>query len=93
MDDPWSLERMAIRTARERFGALVDRVADGSRVLVCRRSTPMAVLLPRGDYDRLVELARRDEQLAAVLRGRGLHVDPWTTTNLVEALASVGEWR
>lgn len=84
------LERMPIRTVRESFGALVDSVASGRRILVCRRTTPMAVLLPRGDFDTLDELARRDQQLAAVLRGRGYAIDPWTTTNLIETLARLG---
>jgi prevent-host-death family protein len=88
-----SLERMPIRAVRESFGALVDSVATGRRILVCRRTTPMAVLLPRGDFDTLDELAHRDEQLAAVLRGRGFVIDPWTTTNLIEAVAQLGERR
>lgn len=91
MYDPSSLERMAIRRVRESFGAVVDTVASGRRILVCRRSTPLAVLLPKSDYTALAELEQRDEQLAAVLRGRGVRVDPWTTTNLIEALAKVGE--
>ena len=47
MHDPSSLERMAIRRVREGFGALVDTVASGRRIVVCRRSTPLAVLLPQ----------------------------------------------
>ncbi|MDQ3954137.1 MAG: hypothetical protein M3285_01120 [Actinomycetota bacterium] len=81
---------MAIRRVRESFGALVDTVASGRRILVCRRSMAMAVLLPKDDYATLAELDQRDQQVAAVLRGRGIVVDPWTTPNLVEALARVG---
>jgi prevent-host-death family protein len=93
MDDPSNLERMPIRAARASFGALVDRVAAGSRVVVCRRSTALAVLLPKGDYETLAELAGRDEQIGAVLRGLGVDVDPWTTPNVVEALVRLGERR
>lgn len=91
MHDPSSLERMAIRRVRESFGALVDTVASGRRIVVCRRSTPLAVLLPQDDYAALVELHQRDQQIAAVLRGRGVLVEPWNTTNLIEALAKVAE--
>lgn len=93
MDDPSNLERMPIRAARASFGELVDRVAAGSRVVVCRRSTALAVLLPKRDYEVLAELAARDEQIGAVLRGLGVDVEPWTTPNVVEALVRLGEQR
>lgn len=93
MHDVSNLQRMPIRAARASFGALVDRVADGTRVLVCRRSTPLAVLLPKSDYYELAELAARDEQLAAALRGLGAGVDPWMTPNIVEAVVRLGATR
>lgn len=93
MEDPSTLERMPIRAARASFGELVDRVAAGSRVVVCRRSTALAVLLPKRDYEVLAELAARDEQVGAVLRGLGVDVEPWTTPNVVEALVRLGEHR
>ena len=83
------LQRMPIRAARERLGALVDRVASGSYVLICRRSTPLAVLLPAGDFDLLAETVRREEELAAILRGRGYDVEPWTTPTVLEVVTRV----
>jgi prevent-host-death family protein len=93
MHDVSNLQRMPIRAARASFGALVDEVAEGTRVLVCRRTTPLAVLLPQSDYQELVDLASRDEQLAAVLRGLGADVDPWTTPKIVEAVVRLGDAR
>ena len=88
-----NLQRMPIRAARASFGALVDKVARGTRILVCRRTIPLAVLLPQADHQQLVDLAARDEQLAAVLRGLGVDVDPWTTPTIVEAVVRLGDPR
>ena len=84
-------EPIAIRTARGRFGALVDRVAEGQPVLICRRSMPLAVLVPAGQYEELVETVRREQSLAAVLRARGVEVGPWTTAGVLEAVVRLLE--
>lgn len=79
-------QRIPIRAARERFGALVDRVAGGTYVLICRRSTPLAVLVPADDFDRLAESLRQEEELAAILRGRGFDVEAWSTPTVLEVV-------
>ena len=85
-------EPISIRTARGRFGTLVDEVAgDGPPALICRRSTPLAVLMPVAQYEELAETVRRDQSLAAVLRGRGLLSGSWTTTAVLEAVVRLIE--
>lgn len=81
---------IGIRRARADFGGLVDRVADGEYALICRRSTPLAVLLPAIDLESFKELVRREQELDAVLRGRGYVVRPWTTPKILEALTKLG---
>ncbi len=83
------LEPMAIRAARARFGELVDRVARGGYFLILRHSSPLAVLLPASDYERLAEVSRRDQELAAVLRGHGYEVTPWSTATVLEVVARI----
>lgn len=83
---------MPIPRARESFGGLVGTVASRRRV-ACRRSTPVAVLPPQGEYAELAELHQRDQQIAVVLRGRGVLVEPWSTTKLIEAPAKGVEQR
>ena len=80
-----------IRTAREIFSRLVDRVAGGEPVLICRRSTPLAVLLGAAQYEELAETVRRDQSLAAILRARGIALDSWTTSGVLEAVARLIE--
>lgn len=82
---------ISIHAARGRFGSLVDEVAGGGAALICRRSTPMAVLLPATHYDQLAETVRRDQSLAAVLRARGIQLDAWTTASVLEAVVSLIE--
>ena len=82
-----SLETMPIRHMREGFGT---SVASGRRIVVCRRSNPLGVLLPKEADTELVEL---DQEIAAVLRGRVGLAEAWNFTNLIEALAKVAERR
>jgi len=84
-----ALQPMAIRAARGRFGELVDRVARGGYFLILRHSSPLAVLLPAKDYEELAEVSRRDRELAAVLRGHGYEVAPWSTTTVLEVVARI----
>lgn len=84
-------EPISIRTARGRFGSLVDRVAEGHPALILRRSTPLAVLLPAAQYEELAETVRRDQSLAAILRARGIALDSWTTAGVLEAVARLLE--
>lgn len=81
---------IGIRRARADFGGLVDRVAGGEYALICRRSTPLAVLLPANDLESFKELVRREQELEAVLRGRGYVVRPWTTPKILETLMKLG---
>ena len=82
---------MSIRAARDRFHALVGEISAGGHVLICRRSAPLAVLVSAADYDQMAEAVRRDEGLAAVMRGRGVSVEPWTTPKVLEAVARLLE--
>lgn len=84
---------VSIRTARNRFGALVDEVASGRCALVCRRSVPLAVLVPAWQYDQLVEVVRRDQSLAAILRASGIPIDTWNTAAALGAVARLVEER
>jgi len=84
-------EPISIRAAKDQFHSLVSGVADGSYVLICRHSTPLAVLVPAGDFDRIAEAVRRDQGLAAVLRGRGLAVELWTTPKVLEVVLRLVE--
>lgn len=84
---------MPIRAARARFGELIDRVASGRYFLILRHSEPLAILLPATDYERLAETSRRDRELAAVLKGHGYEVAPWTTPNVLEVVARILEAR
>ena len=84
-------EPISIRTARGRFGSLVDEVADGLPALICRRSTPLAVLIPAAQYDEFAEMVRRDQSLAAILRARGVAVETWTTAGLLGAVVRLLE--
>jgi prevent-host-death family protein len=83
---------ISIRTARGRFGSLVDEVAaEGRPALICRRTTPLAVLLPADKYEELAETVRRDQSLAAIFRARGIAVDAWTTAGVLEAVVRLIE--
>lgn len=82
---------ISIRAARGRFGSLVDEVADGDCALICRRSTPLAVLIPVTKYEELAETVRRDQGLAALLRGRGVAVEAWTAAGVLEAVVRLLE--
>jgi prevent-host-death family protein len=85
-------EPISIRTARGRFGSLVDEVADEGRpALICRRSTPLVVLLPAVQYEELAETVRRDQSLAAIFRARGIAVEAWTTAGVLEAVVRLIE--
>lgn len=81
---------IGVRAAKAKFSALLDEVDGGDHVLVCRRSQPLAALIPASDLDRFRELARREEELAAVLRGRGYRVDPWGTPGVLEVVSRLG---
>lgn len=83
------LEPIPIRTARGGFGGLIDRVAAGGYFLIFRRSDPQAVLLPVPDYEDLAEARRRDQELAAVLRGHGHEVSPWSTEGVLETITRI----
>lgn len=86
-------EPISIRAARDRFGTLVDQVAGGASALICRKSTPMAVLLPAARYEELAETVRRDQSLVAVLRARGLTAERWTSAAILEAVVQLIEER
>jgi prevent-host-death family protein len=86
IDEPLKPEPISIRAARGRLGALVDEVAGGRSALICRRSMPLAVLLPTTEYEELIETLRRDQSLAAVLRARGVSLPSWTTTEVLEVI-------
>ena len=92
MEDLPKPDPISIRTARGRFGSLVDKVADEGRpALICRRTTPLAVLLPAAQYEELAETVRRDQSLAAVFRARGIAVEAWTTAGVLEAVVRLIE--
>lgn len=82
---------ISIRTARENLGSLVDEVADGSPALICRRSTPVAVLLPATQYEDLAEMVRRERSLAAILRASGVQVGTWSTAEILAAVVRLLE--
>lgn len=84
-------EPISIKAARARFGSFVDHVAEGHPALICRKSTPLAVLVPAAQYEELVETVRRDQSLAAILRARGVSVETWTTTSVLEAVVRLLE--
>lgn len=91
MKEPPKPEPISIRTARGRLGALVDEVAGGQPALICRRSMPLAVLLPASQYEELLEIVRRDQSLAAILRASGIELDRWTTAGVLEAIVRLVE--
>lgn len=76
------------RTAKESFSSLLDEVAAGEHALIYRRSRAVAALIPINDLERLQELVRRDEELAAILRARGHEVDPWATPGILSVLVT-----
>jgi len=84
-------EPISTKAARARFGSLVDHVADGNPALICRKSTPLAVVVPAAEYEQLVETARRDQSLAAILNAQGVAVEEWTTPKVLEAVARLIE--
>lgn len=86
--EPPAARRIGLRAVRSGLGGILEDVAAGERVVVCRRTKPLAVLIPMQDLQRLYELTRRDAELAAVLRGRGHVVDPWTTPEILEVVVS-----
>lgn len=73
---------MGVRAVKANFAAA------GSHVVVCRRAEPLAALIPVRDLDRFRELARRDEELAEVLRRRGFDVESWSTAGILDLIAS-----
>lgn len=79
---------LGIRTARANFGVVLDRVAAGESVVICRRSRPLAALISVDELERFRELVRRDEALAAVFRARGHILDPWTTSSILEVVVT-----
>lgn len=81
-------KRIGVRALKNSLAAVLDEVAAGERVLLCRRAKPLAALIPVRDLERLHELTRRDDELAAVLRGRGHLVDPWATPGILEVIVS-----
>jgi prevent-host-death family protein len=84
-------EPVSIKAARARFGSFVDHVAEGHPALICRGSTPLAVVVPAAQYEELIETVRRDQSLEAVLRARGVAVSEWTTTEVLEAVVRLLE--
>jgi prevent-host-death family protein len=91
MDELPRPEPISINAARGRLGPLVDEVARGRAAVICRRSTPLAVLLPAVQYEELAEIVRRDQSLAAVLRARGFAMEGWTTAAILEAVVGLIE--
>ena len=81
---------VGIRQAIRELPSLVDVAAAGSAVLISRRGRPLAALISTADYDRLLELERRDEGLQAVFRGQGIRIFPWTTPKILEVLTRLG---
>lgn len=79
---------VGIRAVKDNFSALLNEVAAGDHVLVCRRSKPLAALIPLADLDRLGDLVLRDEELAALLGRLGHRVEPWSTARLIEVIVS-----
>lgn len=79
---------IGIRAARANLGSVLERVAGGEHVLLCRRAKPLAALISLEDLERFRELIRRDEELAAVLRARGHSVDPWETAAILEVIVT-----
>lgn len=85
---------VGVREAKAAFAALLDGVATGEQIVICRRSQPVAALIPVSELHHFRELIRRDAELAAVLRARGYGVEPWTTAGILEAvISSMGEAR
>lgn len=82
------LRSLGIRAAKASFSGLLDEVEAGTHVLLCRRSKPVAALIPPVDLERFRELLRREEELGAVLRARGHAVEPLTTAQLIEVMVS-----
>lgn len=89
--EPRKPEPISIKAARACFGSFVDHVVEGHPALICRRSTPLAVLLPATEYEELIEAVRGDQSLAAILGARGAALDCWTTTGVLEAVVRLLE--
>ena len=81
---------VGIRRAIRELPSLVDVAAGGAAVLISRRARPLAALISIADYERLLELERRDEGLQAVFRGQGIRIFPWTTPKILEVLTRLG---
>lgn len=79
---------IGIRAAKANLGSILEGVAGGEHVLLCRRSRPLAALISLEDLERFRELVRRDEELAAVLRARGHSVDRWDTAAILEVVVT-----
>ena len=79
-------ESIGIRQAKAEFSEVIDEVTAGASFMVCRRATPVAVLMSIAEYERFRELQRRDADLKAVLRGKGVGITPWTTPKIIEAV-------
>lgn len=55
--------------AQNNFGRLIDDVSSaGTRYIVRRHGKPKAVVIPMGDFERLLLSERGGEKLARVLR-------------------------
>lgn len=67
--------RMGIKAARATFSSLVNKVATGDHVLICRHSRPIAALIPVSDLKLLKDLAKRYPELANFFRVRGYEVN------------------
>lgn len=70
--------RLGIKAARATFSSLVNKVATGDHVLICRHSRPIAALIPVSDVKLLKDLARRYPEVADLLRVRGYELDVQT---------------
>jgi len=60
-------EVVAARDAARGFSSLMERLRDGSarRFIIFFRNRPQAVVLPLGEYERLLHLAGEHERIAA----------------------------
>lgn len=81
-----AIDTVSVRQLKDELSELLRQVEAGNHFMVMRRLDAVAALIPSVDYRHYQGLLRREALVMALLRGRGVDLEEFTTDRFIDLL-------